>query len=108
MAKVLRSLLSTVNNNLASFNNIIHDSADTAEKITEHIKSGASGIMTAKGVKDCVVEYQWNNKVCLTVSAIGTASNISNCICRNVPGLKKFAPINIYVSLGYKYFVYQC
>ena len=57
-------------------------------------KSGASGIMTAKGVKDCVVSYQCNDMVCFTVSVVGTTADVSNHICGNIPGLKKSDTVN--------------
>jgi hypothetical protein len=77
-------------------------------KTTEHIRSGASGIMTAKGVKDCVVSYQCNDYICLTVSGIGTTADRSNHICGNIPGLKKVTPIATSILVGCKYFVHLC
>jgi hypothetical protein len=53
--KTIGNGLSSLNASLAKFNATIHGGADAAAKTTEHIRSGASGIMTAKGVKDCVV-----------------------------------------------------
>lgn len=88
------NILSSVNSTLSQLNQTIHGSAEAAAKTTEHIKSGANGVMTAKGVKDCVVAYQYNDYVCLTVSTVGTIADFSNHICRNVPGLKRFTPIN--------------
>ena len=106
--RTMGNILSNINSTLAKFNTTIHGSAEAAAKTTEHLKSGASGIMTAKGVKDCVVSYQCNDYVCLTVSTVGTVADISNHICGNVPALKPFTPINTYISLGCKYFVHLC
>lgn len=93
---------------LAKFNQTIHGSADVAAKITACVKSGASGIMTAKGVKDCVFIYQCNDMVCFTISVIGTTADVSNHICGNTPGFKKVTTFTTYISLGYKYFVHLC
>lgn len=93
---------------LAKFNQTIHGSADAAAKTTECVKSGASGLMTAKGVKDYVVTYQCNGMICFTISVIGTTADVSNHICGNIPGLKKVTPVTCYISLGCKYFVHLC
>lgn len=100
--------LSNLNSTLAKFNTSIHGSVDAARKTTEHVRSGASGIMAAKGVKDCVVSYPYNGYVCLTISTLGTVADVSNHICGNIPGLKAFTLINTYVSIGCKYFVHLC
>ena len=55
--RTVKSIVATLNNTLAKFNQTIHGSTDAAAKTTDHIRSVASGMMTAKGVKDCVVEY---------------------------------------------------
>jgi hypothetical protein len=102
------NILFSVNPILSKLNQTIHGSAEAAAKTTEHIKSGANGIMTAKGVKDCVVASQCNDYVYLTVSTVGTIADVSNHICRNVPGLKRFTPIKIYMSVSCKYFVHLC
>jgi len=104
----VRKAVCSMSDALSKFNQTIHGSADAAAKTTEHVKSGASGIMTAKGVKDCVVTYQCNDMVCFTVSLVGTTADVSNHICGNIPGLKKFTPITTYISLGCKYFVHIC
>lgn len=106
--RTIGNALSSLNASLAKFNATIHGGADAAAKTTEHIRSGASGIMTAKGVKDCVVAYQCNDYVCLAISGIGTAADLSNHICGNVPGLKKITPVFIFVSVGCKSFVHLC
>jgi len=106
--KTIGKGLSSISDSLSKFNQTLHGSADAAAKTTEHVKSGASGIMTAKGVKDCVVSYQCNDMVCFTVSAIGTTSDISNHVCGNIPVLKKVTPLATYISLGCKYFVHLC
>ena len=100
--------ISSIGDALSKFNETIHGSADSAAKTAEHVKSGASGIMTAKGVKDCVVSYRCNDMVCFTVSVVGTTADISNHICGNIPGLKKVTPLATYISLGCKYFVHLC
>jgi hypothetical protein len=99
---------SAFSDGLSKFNKTIHGSADAAAKTAEHVKSGASGIMTAKGVKDCVVTYQCNDMVCFTISVVGTGADVANHICGNVPGLNKVTPIATYLSLGCKYFVHLC
>ena len=104
----VRIILSSVSDCLSKFNQTIHGSADVAAKTTATVKSGASGIMTAKGVKDCVVSYQCKDMVCFTVSMVGTGADISNHICGNIPVLKKVTPLTTYVSLGCKYFVHLC
>ena len=106
--RIISNALSSVNASLAKFNATIHGGADAAAKTIEHIRSGASGILTAKGVKDCVVAYQCNDYVCLTISGIGTAADLSNHICGNIPGLKKIAPVFTFVSVGCKSFVHLC
>lgn len=106
--KSLGKAVSSIGDGLSKFNQTIHGSADAAAKTAEHVKSGASGIMTAKGVKDCVVSYQCNDMVCFTVSVIGTTADISNHVCGNIPGLKKVTPVATYISLGCKYFVHLC
>jgi hypothetical protein len=104
----IRTILSLVSDGLSKFNQTIHGSADAAARTTDAVKSGASGIMTAKGVKDCVVSYQCNDMVCFTVSMVGTGADIGNHICGNIPGLKKVTPVTTYISLGCKYFVHLC
>ena len=106
--KSIGKAISSISDGLSKFNQTIHGSADAAAKTAEHVKSGASGLMTAKGVKDCVVSYQCNDMVCFTVSAIGTTADISNQVCGNIPGLKKVTPLTTYISLGCKYFVHLC
>jgi len=100
--------ISSIGDALFKFNETIHGNADAAAKTVEHVKSGASGVMTAKGVKDCVVSYRCNDMVCFTVSVVGTTADISNHICGNIPGLKKVTPLTTYISLGCKYFVHLC
>ena len=100
--------VSSLGDALSKFNQTIHGSADAAAKTTECIKSGASGLMTAKGVKDCVVTYQCNDMICFTISVVGTTADVSNHICGNIPGLKKVTPFTTYISLGCKYFVHLC
>jgi len=104
----VRKAVCSMSDALSKFNQTIHGSADAAAKTTEHVKSGASGIMTAKGVKDCVVSYQCNDMVCFTVSVVVTTADVSNHICGNIPGLKKVTPLATYISLGCKYFVHLC
>ena len=101
-------IVSSIGDGLSKFNQTIHGSADAAAKTAEHVKSGASGIMTAKGVKDCVVSYQCSDMVCFTLSVAGTSVDVSNHICGNIPGLKKVTPLTTYISLGCKYFVHLC
>ena len=105
---VIKKAANSISYSLSKFNQTIHGSVDAAAKTTEHVKSGASGIMTAKGVKDCVVSYQCNDMVCFTVSMVGTTADVSNHICGNIPGLKKVTPLTTYISLGCKYFVHLC
>ena len=47
--RTVGNILSSLNSTLSRFNKTIHGSVEAAAKTTEHIKSGASGIMTAKG-----------------------------------------------------------
>lgn len=101
-------MLSSRNSTLSKWNQTIHGSTEAAARTTENLKSGASGMMTAKGVKDCVVAYQCSDYVCLTVSAIGTCADLSNHVCGNIPGLRKITPVNSAVSVGCKYFVHLC
>lgn len=95
--------VSSIGDSLSKFNQTIHGSTDAAAKTAEHVKSGASGIMTAKGVKDCVISYQCNDMVCFTVSVVKTTTDVSN-----IPGLKKVTPLATYISLRCKYFVHIC
>lgn len=106
--KSIGKAVNSVSDILSKFNQTIHGSAEAAAKTTEHIKSGASGIMTATGVKDCVVSYQCNDMVCFTISVVGTTADVSNIICGNIPGLKVVTPVTTYISLGCKYFVHLC
>lgn len=106
--KSMGKALSSVSDALSRFNQTIQGSADAAAKTAEHLKFGASEIMTAKGVKDCVVSYQCNDMVGFTVSVIGTTTDLSNHICDNIPGLKKVTLVATYVLLGCKYFVHLC
>ena len=106
--KSIGKSVGSIADGLSKFNETIHGSADAAAKTVEHVKSGASGIMTAKGVKDCVVSYQCNDMVCFTVSMVGTTADVSNHICGNIPVLKKVTPLATYISLGCKYFVHLC
>jgi len=99
---------SAFSDGLSKFNKTIHGSADAAAKTAEHVKSGASGIMTAKGVKDCVVTYQCNDMVCFTISVVGTTADVTNHIFGNIPVLNKVTPITTYISLGCKCFVHLC
>lgn len=103
-----RRIVSSFSDGLAKFNQTMHGSADAAAKTTAAVKSGASGAMTAKGVKDCVVSYQCNDMVCFTVSVVGTGADVSTYICGNIPVLKKVTPFTTYISLGCKYFVHLC
>ena len=104
----IRKVVTSLGDSLAKFNQTIHGTADAAAKTTECVKSGASGLMTAKGVKDCVVTYQCKDMVCFTISVVGTTADLSNHICGNIPGLKKVTPLTTYISLGCKYFVHLC
>lgn len=107
--KSLGKAISSFGDALSKFNQTLHGgSADAAAKTAEHVKSGASGIMTAKGVKDCVVSYQCNDMVCFAVSIVGTTADVSNHICGNIPVLQKVTPLATYISLGCKYFVHLC
>ena len=106
--KPVRKVIISLGDSLAKFNQTIHEGADAAAKTTECVKSGASGLMTAKGVKDCVVTYQCKDMVCFTISVVGTTADVSNHICGNIPGLKKVTPLTTYISLGCKYFVHLC
>ena len=100
--------INSIGDILSKFNTTIHGSADAAAKSVEYAKSGASGLMTAKGVKDCVVSYQCNDMVCFVVSVVGTTADLSNHVCGNIPGLNKVTPLTAYISLGCKYFVHLC
>jgi len=106
--KTIGKAITSLGDGLAKFNQTIHGSADAAAKTTGCVKSGASGLMTAKGVKDCVVTYQCNDMVCFTISVVGTSADVSNHICGNIPGLKQVTPLTTYISLGCKYFVHLC
>ena len=106
--KSARKIFSSLGDGLSKLNQTIHGGADGAAKTVNHVKSGASGIMTAKGVKDCVVTYQCKDMVCFTISVVGTTADLSNHICGNIPGLKKVTPLTTYISLGCKYFVHLC
>jgi hypothetical protein len=99
----IRKVLTSIGDSLSKFSQTIHGG-----KPTECVKSGASGLMTAKGVKDCVVTYQCNDMVCFTIFVVGTTADVSNHICGNIPGLKKVTPLTTYISLGCKYFVHLC
>lgn len=100
--------ISSLGDSLSKFNQTIHGSADAAAKTVEHVKSGASGVMTAKGVKDCVVTYQCNDMICFTISVVGTTADVGNHLCGNIPALKQVTPITTSISLGCKYFVHLC
>ena len=104
----IKKAINCVTDSLSKFNQTIHGSADAAAKTSDILKSGANGVMTAKGVKDCVVSYQCNDMVCFTVSVIGTTADVGSHICGNIPGLKKVTPLTTYISLGCKYFVHLC
>ncbi len=104
----ISNILSSLNAILVKANQTIHESKTAAAKTTEHVKSAASGIMTAKGVKDCVVAYQCNDYLCLTISGLGTCADMTNLIFGNIPGLKRFTPISTYLSVGCKSFVHMC
>lgn len=104
IGKAIRS----VSDGLSKFNETIHGSAEEASRTVTSIKSSASGAMTARGVKDCVVSYQCNDMVCFTISAIGTAADIGNHICGNVPTLRAGVPIVNTISVGCKTFVQFC
>ena len=104
----IRKAITSLGDGLSKFSQTIHGSADAAAKTTECVKSGASGLMTAKGVKDCVVTYQCQDMVCFTISVVGTTADVSNHICGNIPGFKKVTPLTTYISLGCKYFVHLC
>lgn len=108
IGKAIRS----ASDGLSKFNETIHGSADEAAKTVKSIKSGASGAMTARGIKDCVVSYQCNDMVCFAISAIGTTADISNHICGNVPAIQSAVPIAVpignAISVGCKSFVYFC
>lgn len=104
----IRKVVTSLGDSLAKFNQTIHGGADAAAKTTESVKSGASGLMTAKGLKDCVVTYQCNDMVCFTISVVGTTADVSNHVCGNIPVLKKVTPLTTYISLGCKYFVHLC
>lgn len=106
--KTIGKAISSLSDALSKFNETIHGSADAAAKTAENVKSGVSGIMTARGVKDCVVSYQCKDMVCFTVSVVGTTADVTNHICGNIPGLKKVTPIANYISIGCKYFVHLC
>ncbi len=106
--KKISNILSYVNSTLSKWNQTVYGSTASEARTTEQLKSGASGMMTAKGVKDCVVAYQCNDYVCLTVSVIGTCADVSNHIFGNITGLKKITPVNSAVSVGCKYFVHLC
>ena len=87
--RTIRKAINSFSDALSKLNQTIHGSSEAAAKTAENVKSGANGILTAKGVKDCVVSYQCNDMVCFTVSVVGTTADISNHICGNIPGLKK-------------------
>ena len=87
-------IVSSIGDGLSKFNQTIHGSADAAAKTAEHVKSGASGIMTAKGVKNYVVSYRCNDMICFTVSVVGITADVSNHICGNIPGLKHYLLIS--------------
>ena len=106
--KSIGKSISSISDTLSKFNQTIHGSADAAARTSEHIKSGANGIMTARGVKDCLVSYQCNDMICFTVSVVGTTADVSNHICGNLPVLKSVSPFATYLSLGCKYFVHLC
>lgn len=104
----IRKIIATINDGVGKLNQTIHGSAEAAAKTTNCVKSGASGLMTAKGVKDCVVSYQCNDMVCFTISVIGTTADVGNQICGNIPILKKVTPYTTYISIGCKSFVHLC
>ena len=104
----IRKAIRSASDGLSKFNETIHGSAEEASRTVTSIKSSASGAMTARGVKDCVVSYQCNDMVCFTISVVGTTADVSNHICGNIPGLKKVTPLTTYISLGCKYFVHLC
>ena len=103
---VIKSIRKAVSHIVDSLFKFRHGSADAAARPMEYVTSGASGIMTAKGVKDCVVSYQCNDMVCFTVSVVGTTADVSNFICGNIPGLKKVTPYTTSISVGCKSFVH--
>jgi hypothetical protein len=106
--KSISAILLSINATASKLNQTIHGSSESAMKTTEYIRSGSTAIMTAKGVKDCVVAYQCNDYICLTISGIGTIADLSTHICGNIPGLKKVTPLTAYMSVGCKSFVYMC
>jgi hypothetical protein len=53
--RTIGKVFSSVGDALSKFNQTIHGSDDAAAKTAKNVKSGANGIMTAKGSKDCVV-----------------------------------------------------
>lgn len=101
-------LFGSIANAESKVNQTVHGSADAAAKTATCIKFGASGIMTAKGVRDYIVSYQCNEMVCLAVSMVGTTADISNQIFGNILALCKLTPVTIYVSLTCKGFVQLC
>ena len=64
----ISNILSNLNATLAKVNQTIHGFTDAA-----------SGVMTG----DCVVAYQCNDYICLTISSIGTCADLTNLIFGN-------------------------
>ena len=106
--KRISRLISSICESASKFNETIHGDADAAAKTVQHVKSLSSGMMAARGVRDCIVSYQSNDMVCLTVSVVGTTADVSNMICGKIPGLKNLTPFTFatFVSSGCKFFVH--
>lgn len=106
--RTIAKSVNSINDSLSKLNQTVHGSAASAAKTTQHIKSGATGVMTAKGVTDCVVSYQCNDMICFTVSVVGTTADVTNHVCGYMLGLKQVTPVATYISLGCKSFVHLC
>lgn len=110
MSKInsIRKAIRATADGLSKFNETIHGSAAEAAKTVTNVKSSVNAGMFAKGAYDCVVSYQCNDMVCLTISAIGTTADLGSFVCGNVPFLKKATPVTSFISTGCKSFVHLC
>lgn len=111
MFGIIRSIgkaFTAVNQTFAKFNQTLHGSVEEARRTTAIVKTSTNGAMVAKGVKDCVVSYQCNDVVCLTVSAVGTAADLGGMVSGNIAFLNPLTPFTSSISVGCKFFVHLC
>ena len=106
--KKIKSIIVTANDVLAKLNVTLHGTVESAQRTTTNIRAAGSGAMAARGITDCIVAYQCNDILCLSVSAIGTAADVGGMICGNIPGVKGAVPYVVGVSTACKGIVHLC